>query len=266
MSSSIVSSKREGRVQWLTLDNPATGNALDRGAMVALTEALVECDGDEQTRVVVITGAGKTFCTGADLRAERAPSPNRSGSEQSKGADKPEPVFNTAIRTLWNLRKPVIAAVGGMAAGFGCSIALACDIRVASDRAKFSLVFVKRGLALDGGASFFLPRLAGLNGLEMALTGDTLDAPEAFRLGLVNRVVPAADFTSQIAAMAEKLAGNPPLAMAATKQLVHRGLSTDLDAVLAHEAEIVRSLIRSEDVREGIAAFLEKRPPIFRGR
>jgi 2-(1,2-epoxy-1,2-dihydrophenyl)acetyl-CoA isomerase len=174
--------------------------------------------------------------------------------------------FNATIRAVWNLPKPVIAAVGGTAAGFGCSLALAADIRLASSTARFSLIFVQRGLTLDGGASYFLPRLAGLRGIEMALTGELVHAEEALRLGLVNKVIPEGEFRTQVAEYAERLAKNAPLALAAIKESIHQALASPLDDVLTREMEEQRRISRTEDVREGIAAFLEKREPVYKGR
>jgi 2-(1,2-epoxy-1,2-dihydrophenyl)acetyl-CoA isomerase len=265
--SQIVRSELRGRVRWVTLDNPEKKNALDRAAMAALGDAFRASDADDDTRVVVLTGAGKAFCTGADLvAAQKSLRPEGAApkSEAASGSDDSE--FNATIRALWNCQKPVIAAVNGIAAGFGCSVVLASDVRIASSAARLSLVFVKRGLALDGGASFFLPRLAGLNGLEMALTGDVVSAEEAARLGLVNRVVPEAELHDHVSAFAERMAKNAPLALAAIKQAVHRALGAALDEVLADELATVKRLVRTEDVREGIASFLEKRDPVFRGR
>ena len=265
--SSVISNERRGRVRWVTLDNPGKGNALDHEAMGALAAALREAGDDEETRVVVIGGAGDAFSTGADLRAARGtlPSKDRPARDwQAEGG--PEPEFVTVIRTIWDLPKPVFAAVGGIAAGFGCSLALACDVRIAAARARFSLVFVKRGLALDGGASFFLPKLAGMNGLELALTGDVIGAEQALELGLVNRVVPDAEFDAHVAASAERMAENAPLALAEIKRAVHRALTAPLEDVLAEELRAVRRLVRTEDVKEGVASFLEKRKPVFRGR
>ena len=174
--------------------------------------------------------------------------------------------FNAAIRVVWNVPKPVIAAVGGAAAGFGCSLALATDVRFASASARFSLIFVQRGLTVDGGASYFLPRLAGLRGMEMALTGDIISAEEALRLGLVNHVVPDGELRTQVADYAERLAKNAPLALAAIKESMHLALGSSLDAVLTHEMDVQRRLGRTEDVKEGISAFLEKREPVYKGR
>lgn len=252
-------SERQTRVRWITINRPERHNALDRETILTLRDAIVESGKDEETRVVVLTGAGKAFSSGADLRAARE-------SQSPEGEDLLEVGFNAAIRAVWNLPKPVIAAIDGAAAGYGCSLALATDVRLASSVARFSLIFVKRGLTVDGGASYFLPRLAGLRGMEMALSGDIIGAEEAFRLGLINRVLPEEDFRAQVADYAERLAKNAPLALAAIKESMHLALSNNLDAVLTHEMDVQRRLGRTEDVKEGIAAFLEKREPVYKGR
>ncbi len=263
--SNILSSQR-GRVRWVTIDNAKNRNAIDREAMVALIDAIRDAGADPQTRVVVLTGAGGAFSTGADLRAARGTLPSQNSLPRETPAEgRREPEFVTAIRILWDLPKPVFAAVDGIAAGFGCSLALACDVRIASTRARFSLAFVKRGLALDGGASFFLPRLAGMNGLEIALSGDVIGAEEALRLGLVNRVIAENDFSDHVAAAAEQMAENAPLALAEIKAAFHRALTLPLEGVLEEELKAVRRLVRTEDVREGVASFLEKRKPVFKG-
>ncbi len=252
-------------MRWIVIDNPTKKNALTRDHMVALTEAVVEAGNDGDTRVVVLRGAGKAFCTGADLSAVRGTLPSKDSKLPDESKEPREVEFNVTIRTVWNLPKPVIAAVGGIAAGFGCSLALASDVRIASSAARFSLIFVKRGLALDGGSSFFLPKLAGLSGLEMALSGDVIDAAEALRLGLVNRVVPEEQFEAHVADYAERMASNAPLALAAIKEAVHKAMNGTLDDTLRDEVAVVRRLARTDDVREGVASFLEKRPPVFRG-
>ncbi len=227
-------------MRWITLNRPERHNALNPETIFALRDAVTAGAVDDESRVIVLTGAGSAFSSGADLR--------------------------TAIRAVWNLPKPVIAAVGGAAVGFGCSLALAADIRLASSAARFSLIFVKRGLTLDGGASYFLPRLAGLRGIEMALTGELLNADEALRLGLVNRVIPQEEFRAQVADYAERLAKNAPLALAAIKASIHRALGSSLDEVLTYEMDEQRCMGRTEDFREGVAAFLEKREPVYKGR
>ncbi len=251
-------SERHASVRWITINRPERHNALDHETIFALRDAIIESGEESETRVVVITGAGQAFCSGADLRAGR--------NEQSSTEDVLEVGFNAAIRAVWNLPKPVIAAVGGIAAGFGCSLALATDVRLVSDAARFSLIFVKRGLTVDGGASYFLPRLAGLRGMEMALTGEILNAEEAFRLGIVNRVIPAGEFRAAITEYAGRLAKNAPLALAAIKASMHKALNRDLAEVLTDEMDAQRRMTQTEDFREGIAAFLEKRDPLYKGR
>lgn len=256
--SGVVLSERQSRVHWITINRPERHNALDRETIFSLKDAITESGKEKETRVVILTGAGAAFSSGADLRAGRdsRPSPNEDILEDG---------FNATIRAVWNLPKPVIAAVGGTAAGFGCSLALASDIRLASSAARFSLIFVKRGLTIDGGASYFLPRLAGLRGMEMALTGEMINADDALRLGLVNRVISAGEFRPHVAEYAEQLAKNPPLALAAIKASIHKALGSSLDEILTYEMDEQRRMNRTEDFREGVAAFLEKREPVYKG-
>jgi 2-(1,2-epoxy-1,2-dihydrophenyl)acetyl-CoA isomerase len=248
---------RRERVLWITIDRPERKNALDRETIGLLKDAIVASATDD-ARVVVLGGAGEAFCTGADLRAVK-------DSDAPPADEALELLYNAAIVAIWNLPKPVIAAVGGIAAGYGCSLAFAADIRLASSRSRFALSFVKRGLALDGGASFFLPRLAGLRGMEMALTGNVIDASRALHLGLVDHVFPAEDFARRVEDTAVELAANAPLAMAAIKQAIHRPATAELEETLAKEMAVVRELVHSEDFQEGLNSFLEKRPPVFRG-
>jgi len=255
----VVLSEKRSRVHWLTLNRPERKNALDRETILTLRDQLVESGKETETRVVVITGAGRAFCSGADLRSgqsEKAPA-NENLLEEG---------FNATIRALWGLPKPVIAAVDGVAAGFGCSLALGADLRLASTTAQFALLFIKRGLTLDGGASYFLPRLAGMRRIEMALTGDMVNAEEALRIGLVNRVVAESEFQSHVAAYAERLAKNAPLALAAIKASIQRALTSNLDDTLTWEMKEQRRMNKTEDFREGVAAFLEKREPVYKGK
>jgi 2-(1,2-epoxy-1,2-dihydrophenyl)acetyl-CoA isomerase len=160
----------------------------------------------------------------------------------------------------------VIAAVDGVAVGYGCSLALACDIRLASERARLSLIFVKVGLGLDGGASYFLPRLVGLRAYELGLTGDMVEAGEAERIGLVNRVYPAEGFADRVQVYALKLAAQAPIAMGRIKQSIDRALDLGLDEVLENERYHQQDIFRTEDFKEGVAAFLEKRAAVYKGR
>ncbi len=257
--SGVVLSEKRGHVHWLSINRPERQNALDRETILALRDQLTESERDTETRVVVLTGIGNAFCSGADLRASQS-------SQGPPNEDLLEEGFNATIRAIWNLPKPVIAAVNGVAVGYGCSLALAADIRLACASARFSLIFIRRGLTVDGGASYFLPRLAGMRGLEMALTGDMVNTEEALRLGLVNRVIADADFEASVAAYAERLAKNAPLALAAIKDAFHKALTSPLDEVLTYEMNTQRRMAKTEDFREGLAAFLEKRDPVYKGR
>lgn len=255
----VVLNEKQNQVRWLTINRPERRNALDRDTIYALKEALAESGRDSDTRVVVITGADGAFSSGADLLATPS-SPTTPGEELTEDG------FNAVIRAIWHLPKPVIAAVAGVATGYGCSLALASDIRLASPLARFSLIFVKRGLTLDGGASYFLPRLAGMRGMEMALTGDMVEAEEAVHMGLVNRILTSENFRAQVSAYANRLAKNAPLALATIKASMHDALGTGLGDVLTAEMAEQRKLLQSEDVKEGIRAFREKRDPVYTGR
>ena len=253
-----LSIERRGKALWITIARPERRNAFDRPTIGALRDAIVASERDEECRVVVVGGAGGAFSTGADLQAVKdSPTP--------PGAEGLDTLYNATILAIWNLPKPVIAAVGGIAAGYGASLAFASDVRLASSEARFALSFVKRGLALDGGASFFLPALAGRRGMQMALTGDVIDAAEALRLGFVDRVIPSAEFETAVVEMAAKLAANAPLAMAEIKRAMHMHSTAALEATLAHEMNVVRRLVKTDDFREGMNSFLEKRPAVFRG-
>jgi len=256
--SKVVLSETRNRVRWITINRPERRNALDSETIFSLKDALGVAARDSDSRVLVLTGAGGAFCSGADLRAGR--------SEGRPPGDVMEDGFNGVIRAIWNLSKPVIAAVDGAAAGFGCSLALACDVRLASSKARFSLIFVQRALTIDGGASYLLPRLAGLKGVEMALTGEAVDAEQAERIGLVNRVVPHDAFPACSAEYAEKMARQAPLALAAIKASLHHALESSLDEVLSYEMAEQRKMVRTADFREGLSAFLEKREPRYSGR
>jgi 2-(1,2-epoxy-1,2-dihydrophenyl)acetyl-CoA isomerase len=256
MSSKLLVETRD-RVRWLTINRAERRNALDRETMTALREAVVRGGQDPEVRVLVIGGAGGAFSAGADLKAN---------AEVQGQEDLIETCYNPVIRAIRHARKPVIAAVDGVAAGYGCSLALACDIRLASERARLSLIFVKVGLGLDGGASYFLPRLVGLRAYELGLTGDMVEAGEAERIGLVNRVYPVEGFADRVQLYALKLAAQAPIAMGRIKQSIDRALDLGLDEVLENERYHQQDIFRTEDFKEGVAAFLEKRAAIYKGR
>src|SRR5207237_10209617 len=209
----------------LTLNRPARRNALDEALITRLHRRLAAAGEDAAVRTVVLTGAGGAFSSGADLKE----------AATALTGDLIERGYNPVIRAIRRMPKPVIAAVDGVATGYGASLALAADIRLASERARLSLIFVRVGLTLDGGASWFLPRLVGLRAYELAMTGELLEAAEGYRTGLVNRVHPGPDLGRETAALGRRLAAGAPLALAAIKANLHAALGPALDAGLEAE-------------------------------
>jgi 2-(1,2-epoxy-1,2-dihydrophenyl)acetyl-CoA isomerase len=250
----------DGPVATLTLDRPAALNALTVDLKVALLGALDDIAASSGIRSVVLTGAGRAFCAGQDL-AER----------DDPGAapldDELRDRYNPIVRRLRTMDQPVIAAVNGVAAGAGASLAFACDLRIAAAGARFVLAFGRIGLVPDSGATWFLPRLVGAaRATDIALVGDPIDAPSALAMGLVSRVVPDDALASEARTMAVQLGDAAPLATAATKHALERAWTTDLEAALAEEARLQGRLGGTADHAEGLAAFREKRAPRFRGR
>ena len=250
-------------VATITLNRPERMNAFGGRMRQQLVEILEAAKVDAGIRVVVITGAGKAFCTGGDLR-EFA-----DGTVQAlpKQATSERPPMCKAVLAIHEMEKPVIASVNGVAAGGGCNLALACDIRIASETARFAQVFTRRGLHPDWGGIYFLPRLVGYaKAAELIMSGEIVDADEALRLGMVNRVVAAAELPSATSDMAGRIARNAPLPIAFAKRGIQRFGHWDLAQALDYEVYVLEILRKSRDVSEGIAAFLEKRDPDFEGR
>jgi 2-(1,2-epoxy-1,2-dihydrophenyl)acetyl-CoA isomerase len=250
----------EGAVATLTLDRPEALNALTVPVKVALREALESIAVDRDVRAVILTGAGRAFCAGQDLAERDEPDAAPLEVEVRER-------YNPIIRALRSMGQPVIAAVNGVAAGAGASLAFACDLRIGSEEARFVLAFGRIGLVPDSGATWFLPRLVGpAKAAELALVGDPVDAAEALRLGLVSRVVPGDQLMDVARALAERLAAGAPLALALTKGALQRSMTIDLDEALEGEAKLQGIAGASADHAEGLAAFREKRPPRFSGR
>jgi len=250
----------EGGVKRITFNNPARRNSVDFETMRRLTEAIKESAEDE-TRVIVLTGAGDSFCAGADLQSSLP-----SASDRDVSTDLRE-VVNPGVLAMRGMPKPIIARVHGHAAGIGCNYALAADIIVASEQAFFSQAFVKIGLMPDGGGTYFLPRLVGYNkSFELMALGDPIPAQQAFEIGMINRVVPAAELDATVNALAERLANAPAIALAKIKAGLGASLQSDLASALEFEAEGQGICIRSADFKEGVAAFLQKRKAVFTGK
>jgi 2-(1,2-epoxy-1,2-dihydrophenyl)acetyl-CoA isomerase len=256
----------ENGVGWIVLNRPDARNALNAEMRQGYLEALARCAEDSEIRAVVLTGTGKGFCTGADLSGSRAATGSTAppGPGDTRNAMQPS---QRVIRTLWELEKPTLAAVNGVAAGLGAHLAYACDLVLAADDARFIEVFVRRGIAVDAGGAFLLPRHVGLRkAKELVFFGDDLSATDAERLGLVNKVVPAAELEATAREWAERLARGPTFALGLSKRLLNRSLEADLATCFSEEAFTQALVAQSDDMREGIRAFMEKRPPAFRGR
>lgn len=245
--------------RWITLDRPERRNGLEPTVLHAMTDALNAC-GD--ARVVVLSGRGGAFCSGADLRyaAENA-------QDLTADLDAHLGRFQNLIRAIVGCPVPVVASVDGAAYGFGCDLAFACDLRIASARAYFQEGFVRIGLLPDGGGTWMLPRLVGLSkALEMCMLGEKVDAQEAARLGLVAKVVPVEELPAATEALVARLVAGPPLPLRGIKRLMREGLSKPFDAAFRDEGNAQLECLRSEDFFEGVSAFFLKRPPEFKGR
>jgi 2-(1,2-epoxy-1,2-dihydrophenyl)acetyl-CoA isomerase len=258
MSQEVHVELKDG-VRWIELRRPESRNGLTVETNLAIIAALAE----PGARVAVIAGSGGHFCSGLDLKYAMRMGPNLAQDAESnmKGA------FHGLIRAIRNFDGPVIAAVDGPAVGFGCDMALACDLRLVSQRARFGEVFVKRGLMPDGGGTWSLPRLVGVGrALELMFTGDPVEAADAVSIGLANRLFATDGFEQAAFDFAARLAKGPPIPYRHIKQSVYAGLSSNLDAALDREAQGQLECLKSADFIEGAAAFLQKREPTFRGR
>src|SRR5919197_4584972 len=255
-------------VATITLNRPAVLNAISPQMIEELQAALHTVKDDARVRAVVLTGAGRGFCSGADLKGRQHVEPAEAGPEASQAsAERVKRTYNPLILAIRTIEKPFIASVNGVAAGAGCNIALACDIVVASEEARFGNVFVRIGLIPDCGGHFFLPRLIGFHkAAEIMFTGDLIDAHEAERLGLINRVVPHAELPQATRELAERLARGPTRAIGLCKRTLNIGVTADLATALDAEAEGQGLASQTEDHWEGVQAFLEKRSAHFLGK
>jgi enoyl-CoA hydratase/carnithine racemase len=253
--------EREEAVATVTLQRPESLNSLNRPLVQALHGVLSELEADTATRVVILTGAGGNFCSGVDLGTVAADRITREGIQERIDE------FHSVIYAIVESRKPFLARVDGAAVGFGADLALACDLRVLSSTAYLQEKFVDIGLMPDGGGTFFLSRLVGVGrALEYLMLGTRIEAERAHDLGLANRVVPAAELDRSTREYADELSTKAPLALAAIKQATRAALSGSLDAALRAEKRGQTLLALSEDFREGVRAFTERRKPIFRGQ
>ncbi|GAA2410791.1 enoyl-CoA hydratase/isomerase [Actinomadura vinacea] len=252
----------------LTLNRPQTLNAITHDMRERLIEALDDANGNPEVRAVLLTGTGRAFCSGADLRG--TPDATGQGRAPRAAGDVARLLRNGVqrlITAVLDCERPVVAAVNGTAAGIGCHLALACDLVLASEEARFIEVFARRGLVPDGGGAYLLTRLVGpQRAKELMFFGDDLPAAEAVRLGLVNRVVPGAELAATAADWARRLATGPTLTHALTKRLVNGALEGDRASCFADEAMAQEVNMTTRDAGEGLRAFAERRPPVFEGR
>jgi enoyl-CoA hydratase/carnithine racemase len=252
------------RVATLTLNRPERLNALGDTLREDLLDAILKCGADDGVGAIVITGAGRGFCSGGDVKSmsERDQAGQSSTLNEQLG-----PIRDRCVLAMRDCPKPIIAAINGAAAGAGMNLALACDIRIASTAARFSQAFVKRGIAPDWGGSWFLPRVVGTaKACELIFTGDTLDAPEALRLGIVNSLAAPEALMDEAHALARRIAAGPPVALRLSKRAIYHNLDADLRAGLEFETFAQGVCKSTEDAQEGVKAFMEKRAPVFRGR
>ena len=251
-----------------TLNAPHRMNTISGAMLDELSERLLEADRSRDVRVIILTGSGRAFCAGLDLAAQTA---GPKGSLGNLGSLDSKPgefdIRNAPPIVLHHIDTPTICALNGGAAGYGLDLALGCDIRIAAESAKLSPGFAKRGILPESGGTWLLPRMVGYaKAAEIAFTGRTLLAGEALELGIVNHVVPNGDLVSQSRELASEIAANAPLAVRAIKRMMRAAETETFDQNVHHVFLQLLPLMRTDDFREGVAAFMEKRPPHFTGR
>ena len=267
--------QKEGPVAIITLNRPDAGNSFDFRLMEEIDAAMREVAKDKSVRAVILTGAGKYFSTGINLSmfTDAQGMVEKEGGVEDKITADDDQTYGkgtvvAAVIRMRSMNKPVIAAINGTVVGAGISLALGCDIRIASDKARFSMIFVKRGIVPDTGGSFTLPRIVGLSkACELVFTGDMVDAAQAERIGLVNKVVPHDDLMKAARELAVKIAKNPPLAVARAKADLYKSMEEkDIIKQMKREEKSQEILLNTEDFMEAATAFLEKREPVFKGK
>ena len=263
MNWEFVLFNKEDGIGTITLNRPEAMNALGGGMRKEILAAMEMAVADEEVKVIVFTGTGKAFCAGGDVREFVA----GTGQSQSRLSIDERPTRDKTVLLIQSTWKPVIASVNGVAAGGGCNLALACDMRIASDRARFGETFVRRGVHPDWGGIWFLPRLVGYSkAAELIFSGEVIDAQEAYRIGLVNKVVPHDELPRATKEFAMKFMKSAPIPVALAKKGLQNYSRIDLVQALDHEALAQTACWGSEDREEGMKSFLEKREPVFKGK
>jgi enoyl-CoA hydratase/carnithine racemase len=260
----VVRYALEGHIATITLNRPEVRNALSREAYHQLEAAFLEAQRDPEVRCVVLTGVDPAFCSGDDVREIMA---GEAAQRTAASLRQVRPRATPAAVAVLECDRPVIAAVNGAAVGWGMDLTLFCDIRIASERAKFGELFIKRGLISDIGGLWRLPQIVGQSrAAELLFTGDVIDAKQAERIGLVSQVVPHDALAGAARELAERIAANPPLALRYMKEGLRRARYGDVQELGAYVGATLATLFQTEDHREGVQSFLEKRAPRFKGR
>lgn len=255
--------KVDNLVATITLNRPETLNALTPGMRTSFAAALDLAENDDKVRVIVITGAGKGFCSGGDVKAMNEA---RKSGKASVMDDRIDPIRDRIVLAMRDSTKPLIAAVNGAAAGAGMNIALACDIRIAADTAKFGETFAKRGLHPDWGGTYFLPRIVGTaKACELIWSGKMITAQDALELGIVSQLATPDALMATTLEMANSFAAGPPIVIRMAKRAIHRSMDSTLREALEYETYAQNTCSSTQDAKEGIAAFVEKREPVFTG-
>ena len=266
MSENEVLTDDRGSVRWITLNRPESMNAITGTMLGALNDALKAADDDPKVRVVVLTGAGRAFCAGLDLK-QAAAGEGIGGAGLANAGARHYSTREICTVTLQRMDKPVIGAINGAAAGYGLDLALGCDMRIMSDKAVLMPGFARMGVVPESGGTWYLPRLLGwAKACEISMLGDTLTAAQSAERGLVNKAVPATELEATVTAWAEKIAANAPLAIQEMKRLFRHGLTQDFESHSHHVLLQTMLLFGTKDFQEGLMSFMEKRPPEFRGR
>ncbi|MBQ0787236.1 MAG: enoyl-CoA hydratase/isomerase family protein [Oceanihabitans sp.] len=260
MSNNSILLKVENKVAFITLNRPEVFNSFNREMAFLLHDTLDACEKNEDVRAIVLTGNGKAFCAGQDLKEVTDPDLNPGFKKIL------EEHYNPIITRIRNIKKPVIGAINGVAAGAGANIALACDVVVAHEKVSFIQAFSLIGLVPDSAGTFFLPRLIGFQkALALAMLGDKIGAEEAEKMGMIYKMIPLESFEEDVNKLALKMANMPTKALGMIKELFNKSMTNDLEAQLALESKLQIEAAQSNDYAEGVAAFIEKRKPNFNG-